>query len=233
MGKPNNSTSTHTTPHMKLSVFLLSSLHLTSAFNTASIAAPHASSHSVGRFRLPVMVGRESSSISMVATMPDQPIISAVPAAPSTSVTLVDSTMRSAVKAGTWRLVAALITMTNALVFSDSGMLALSIVAMDFATKSVTMFLGERLWSKVSWGTSSSGESANRSLVKAIAWRIFAAANTLVSALVLAKTIGIGGALATAGKIASSDTIVKTAIFYQFERIWTTISWGRIEKPVV
>merc|ERR1712093_617988 len=100
----------------------------------------------------------------MVATMPDQRMISVAPATPATSVTLVDSTMRSAVKAASWRVVAACITLTNALIFSDSGMLALSIVAMDFATKSVTMFLGERLWSKVQWGTSSTGESANRSL---------------------------------------------------------------------
>lgn len=42
--------------------------------------------------------------------------------------------------------------------------------------------------------------------------------------------MGIGSALSTAGKIASSDTIVKTAVFFFFERVWTTIAWGRIEQ---
>merc|ERR1712070_251911 len=170
---------------------------------------------------------RKSRSFPVVTTFAEQQTKPIEPAS-DFAVTVVDSTLRSAVKAASWRLVAACITLTNALIFSDSGALAISIVAMDFATKSMTMFLGERLWSKVAWGTSSEGESANRSLVKALAWRIFAATNTLISSLILAKTIGIGSALSTAGKIASSDTIVKTAVFFFFERIWTTIAWGRI-----
>ena len=51
-------------------------------------------------------------------------------------------------------------------------------------SKSGTMFIGERLWNKVDWGKDETADSSKRSLAKAIAWRIFAALNTLVAATV-------------------------------------------------
>jgi uncharacterized membrane protein len=73
----------------------------------------------------------------------------------------------------------------------------------------------------VSWGKGKKSDGAQRSLAKAVLWRIFAAANTLVCGAFLAKDFSI------AAKIAGSDTIVKTALFYVNERIWAKVEWGK------
>jgi uncharacterized membrane protein len=136
-------------------------------------------------------------------------------------VTYSESTQRSLAKAFGWRLTAAVITLVSGLVFSKDLSTAASIVASDFVTKSGTMFLGERVWNKVSWGKGKKSDGAQRSLAKAVLWRIFAAANTLVCGAFLAKDFSI------AAKIAGSDTIVKTALFYVNERIWAKVEWGK------
>ena len=105
--------------------------------------------------------------------------------------------------------------------------MAASIVGWDLCSKSVTMFIGERLWNKSDWGKDGEegADSAKRSLVKALAWRAFAAVNTFIGATVLNK-----GKAGLAGKIAGSDTVVKTVLFYFYERAWATISWGKVES---
>lgn len=54
------------------------------------------------------------------------------------------------------------------------------------------------------WGQGKKGDSAKRSLAKAVLWRIFAASNTLICGIFLAKDLSI------ASKIAGTDTIFKT-----------------------
>lgn len=137
---------------------------------------------------------------------------------------LLETTQRSLVKALSWRATAGVVTLCTSLYFSGSLRAALGIVSADFATKSVTMFIGERLWNKSNVGRDSKGDSMGRSLLKALVWRVFAAMNTLVSAGLL------GGQWDNAFKIAGSDTIIKTALFFFFERLWAFISWGRYRE---
>lgn len=117
------------------------------------------------------------------------------------------------------------------------------------------MFIGERLWNNVKWGKSKSGDfdrhpsehpsrglsasplticshvlrpgdSSQRSLVKALAWRAFAACNTLFAAVVLTK-----GRAGVASKIAGSDSVIKTVLFYFYERAWSAVAWGKVRTP--
>jgi Predicted membrane protein (DUF2061) len=69
---------------------------------------------------------------------------------PGNSVCFTETTMRSLAKAVVWRLTAAVITLISGLVFSGNLKTAASIVTSDFVTKSGFMFLGERVWNKVS-----------------------------------------------------------------------------------
>lgn len=146
----------------------------------------------------------------------------------------------------------------SGLVFSRNLATAMSIVGSDFVTKSGFMFLGERLWNKVSlghlccgrrsgvafagplaswvkawrrpclpctsrafpsliggrlsvarleqvqWGQGQKGDSAQRSLAKAVLWRVFAASNTLICGVFLARDLSV------ASKIAGTDTFFKT-----------------------
>lgn len=54
------------------------------------------------------------------------------------------------------------------------------------------------------WGQDKTGDSAKRSLAKAVLWRVFAASNTLICGVFLAKDLSV------ASKIAGTDTIFKT-----------------------
>lgn len=57
---------------------------------------------------------------------------------------------------------------------------------------------------QVKWGQGKKGDSAKRSLAKAVLWRVFAASNTLICGVFLARDLSV------ASKIAGSDTIFKT-----------------------
>jgi hypothetical protein len=75
-----------------------------------------------------------------------------------------ETTVRSAVKAFLWRIIAGSITFVTSLRFSGSLTTALSIVGSDFFSKSFTMFLGERLMNKSKAGRKSGKDAAGRSL---------------------------------------------------------------------
>jgi uncharacterized membrane protein len=132
-----------------------------------------------------------------------------------------ETTIRSAVKAMMWRVIAGSVTFVTALRFSGSISQALSIVGSDFFSKSFTMFVGERLMNKSKAGRKSGSDGVGRSLAKALIWRLFAICNTLTMAFFIAKDLSI------ASKIAGSDAIVKTALMFFYERVWAKVEWGK------
>ena len=153
-----------------------------------------------------------------------QPLMRAMPVPVMSADGVVKETnVRSAVKAIGWRFTAGIVTAITSYIFTKSLAMAASIVGWDLCSKSVTMFIGERLWNNLDWGKEKGADSSKRSLAKAIAWRIFAAFNTLVGATLLNK-----GKVGVAGKIAGSDSIVKTVLFYFYERMWAVIDWGKV-----
>eukprot|EP00977_Amphora_coffeiformis_P024325 scaffold15537_cov170-Amphora_coffeaeformis.AAC.2 len=132
-----------------------------------------------------------------------------------------ETTIRSAVKAFAWRIIAGSVTFITTLQFSGSVKQALQVVGADFFSKSFTMFIGERLMNKSQKGRKGGGDAAGRSLAKALIWRLFAICNTLTMAVFIAKDISI------ASKIASTDAVFKTALMYVYERAWARIQWGK------
>ncbi|KAG7360405.1 DUF2061 domain containing membrane protein [Nitzschia inconspicua] len=132
-----------------------------------------------------------------------------------------ETTLRSAVKAFLWRVVAGSVTFVTSLQFSGSVTTALSIVGSDFFSKAFTMFIGERLMNKSQAGRKSGTDGAGRSLAKALIWRLFAICNTLTMAIFISKDLSV------ASKIAGSDAIFKTGLMYVYERVWAKIEWGK------
>jgi uncharacterized membrane protein len=132
-----------------------------------------------------------------------------------------ETTVRSAVKAFIWRIIAGSVTFYTSLKFSGSLTTALSIVGSDFFSKSFTMFVGERLMNKSQAGRKGGADEVGRSLAKALIWRLFAIVNTLTMAVFIAKDLSM------ASKIAGSDAIVKTALMFFYERAWAKIRWGK------
>ncbi|KAL3934224.1 MAG: hypothetical protein SGARI_003483 [Bacillariaceae sp.] len=132
-----------------------------------------------------------------------------------------ETTLRSAVKAMLWRVIAGAVTFITSLRFSGSITTALSIVGSDFFSKAFTMFIGERLMNKSKAGRKSGSDGAGRSLAKALIWRLFAICNTLTMAVFISKDLSV------ASKIAGSDAIFKTALMFVYERVWAKIEWGK------
>ena len=60
-----------------------------------------------------------------------------------------ETNARSAVKAIGWRITAGIVTAITSYIFTQSLAMAASIVGWDLCSKSVTMFIGERLWNNV------------------------------------------------------------------------------------
>mmetsp|Transcript_19046 Transcript_19046/g.28232 ORF Transcript_19046/g.28232 Transcript_19046/m.28232 type:complete len:251 (+) Transcript_19046:102-854(+) len=133
----------------------------------------------------------------------------------------VETTIRSAVKAFIWRLIAGSVTFITSFQFSGSVKTALTIVGSDFFSKAFTMFIGERLMNKSQAGRKSGSDALGRSLAKALIWRLFAICNTLTMAFFIAKDLSM------ASKIAGSDAIFKTALMFFYERVWAKIQWGK------
>ena len=138
-----------------------------------------------------------------------------------TAASFSESTLRSAVKAFMWRIIAGSITFATSLQFSGSVASALSIVGSDFGSKMATMFIGERLMNTSQAGRKSGSDAASRSLAKALIWRLFAIANSLTVAIFITKDLSV------AGKIAGSDAICKTGLMFAYERAWAKVEWGK------
>jgi len=132
-----------------------------------------------------------------------------------------ETTMRSAVKAFMWRIIAGSVTFFTSLRFSGSIAASLKIVGSDFFSKSLTMFVGERLMNKSAAGRKGGADDVGRSLMKALVWRLFAIVNTLTMSWVIAKDFSM------ASKIAGSDAIFKTGLMFFYERVWAKIEWGK------
>ncbi|GAX22001.1 hypothetical protein FisN_6Hh247 [Fistulifera solaris] len=132
-----------------------------------------------------------------------------------------ETALRSVVKSFCWRIVAGSVTFITTLQFSGSLQTALKVVASDFFSKSVTMFIGERLMNKSQVGRKKGSDDAGRSLAKALIWRLFAIVNTLAVAIFVSHDLSI------AGKIASTDAVFKTALMYFYERVWARVEWGK------
>lgn len=114
------------------------------------------------------------------------------------------------------------VTFATSLKFSGSMAVALKVVGSDFFTKAATMFIGERVMNKSQAGREGGGDAAGRSIGKALLWRLFAISNTIVAVVFVGKE-----GWAVAGKIASFDAVVKTAMMFFYERVWAKIDWGK------
>ena len=64
-------------------------------------------------------------------------------------------------------------------------------------------------------------ETAGRSLIKTVTWRITGSSAVFVISWVLTGNIGL------AGTIALVQLTVNTVLYYVHERIWNQINWGR------
>lgn len=64
-------------------------------------------------------------------------------------------------------------------------------------------------------------EARERSIIKALTWRVIATSTTMI--LAYAAT----GDMKIAGAIGAADVVIKLFFYYVHERAWGRIPWGR------
>ena len=151
---------------------------------------------------------------------------------------------RSVVKAISWRTVGTIDTLILSYVLitylgpyfgmeSEGGeaLQAASYIAItEIVTKMTFYFLHERVWSRIKWGISVSGgkrrESYGRTTTKTISWRTIASLDTMMLAWFFT------GNIATAISIGGLEIFSKMILYFIHERIWSSLSFGIVERPV-
>ena len=64
-------------------------------------------------------------------------------------------------------------------------------------------------------------ETADRSLVKAITWRLTGSLDTFIISWIITGHVGL------ASGIAVTELVTKVFLYWAHERIWNRIGWGR------
>ncbi len=76
-------------------------------------------------------------------------------------------------------------------------------------------------------------DSPQRSILKALSWRIIASGTTFIITFVIFRQFTqktLNETLQTATLITAIDIVAKLIIYYLHERMWTNIQWGKYWK---
>ena len=73
-------------------------------------------------------------------------------------------------------------------------------------------------------------ESKQRSILKAVSWRIIATSTTFILAYWVFKGSGCEDVLQKSSLVAGLELFLKLIIYYFHERFWLRISFGKIRR---
>jgi len=74
-------------------------------------------------------------------------------------------------------------------------------------------------------GGAAAFETARRSIVKSLSWRLLALIITTSVAFALTKK------LTFAAEVGVIDTLIKLFVYFAHERLWNKIDYGRVKAP--
>lgn len=143
-----------------------------------------------------------------------------------------DSNLRSLVKGISWRAFATGDTILIAYLVTGEIRNAVTIGAIELITKILLFYLHERVW--VYYAQDKMYEK-KWSIIKAFSWRLTGTTDTMIlSYLVITFGEGFmtntGDAMKQASTIGMVELVTKMVLFYIHERIWSNITFGRIQK---
>jgi len=73
-------------------------------------------------------------------------------------------------------------------------------------------------------------ESALRSLLKAITWRVIATSTTFILAYFIFSNTACDDVLEKSSAVAGAELFIKMALYYMHERAWQAVPRGTIRK---
>ena len=95
-----------------------------------------------------------------------------------------------------------------------------AIASLETFTKIILYYVHERIWRGITFAPN----SRIRSLIKSFSWRALGSADTFILSFL------VTGSAKQAASIASIEVITKIVLYYIHERVWRTVSWGRLDE---
>lgn len=147
---------------------------------------------------------------------------------------------RALQKALTWRGVAAVDTLALAYLTTGNMGAAASIMGVEQVTKVGQFWLHEKLWDKLAPEAPAGAEKieapqpktllsrlkklvTDRSLLKAMTWRLWGSADTLLIALM------VTGKVSSAASIAGAELVTKIGLYIAHDKVWAHFSPGGVK----
>ena len=94
-----------------------------------------------------------------------------------------------------------------------------AIASLETFTKILLYYVHERIWRAVTIAPN----ARIRSLIKSISWRAVGSVDTFILSFL------VTGSAKHAASIASVEVLTKVVLYYVHERVWRTVSWGRLD----
>jgi uncharacterized membrane protein len=132
-----------------------------------------------------------------------------------------ESSIRSAIKGISWRIVGTLDTILISRLISGQNSVALKIGSAELVTKYILYFFHERIWNLA---LSKAPSKPYQTILKTITWRIIGTADTILLAWFFT------GNWQTGLQIGSLELVTKMILYYFHERLWLKIKLGTFRK---
>ncbi len=135
---------------------------------------------------------------------------------------------RTLAKTIAYRICVIMVMFFLTLAFGGTVAQALSFGVVALVIGSIVYYSYERLWLLTGWKRSNGYDSKWRSVIKAVLYRLV----IIVVVMVAAKIILTDSNTVAAG-LALAQSAANIILYYLIERIFNSLSWGKVEKTEV
>ena len=132
--------------------------------------------------------------------------------------------LRTTIKAGAYRVISVTLAILLTMVYGANLQQALSFGAIALLVGMLWFYLYDRVWLFIRWHRDEQGrDTKTRSAVKAVLYRIAVILMTAITARAIFTDSNF-----TAILMAGSQFVSNILIYFVLERVWNTVSWGKI-----
>jgi uncharacterized membrane protein len=132
--------------------------------------------------------------------------------------------LRTTIEAGVYRIISVTLAILLTMVYGATLQQALTFGAVALLAGMLWFYLYDRMWLFIPWHRNEEGhDTRTRSAVKAVFYRMVVILMTAVTARAVFTDSNF-----TAMLMAGSQFMMNLLLYFTLERIWDSISWGKI-----
>ena len=133
-----------------------------------------------------------------------------------------DTTIRTLAKTLSYRLTAALTVFILSIVLSYGAGFGIKFLIITLTIGFALFYIHERVWTRIKWLKDGLLDTARRSLVKTVSWRIM----SFIALFIVGMALGLSGSEALMWTIWNNVAFI--VVHYAHERLWNKITWGKV-----